>query len=158
MIHTQELTPLPSEHERERASNSYLMSLVAVMAGLPIPIVNIIATFIFYFGNKKSSPFVRWHTIQALVSQLALFPLNTLLFWWTLRILFKEEYVATDLYFAYLIFVLLLNLTEFIITIIAAIRVRKGYHVSWYIFGDITQLVYPHFNPQNTATHERNEL
>ena len=29
----------PSEHEREKASNGYLMSLVALIAGLPLPII-----------------------------------------------------------------------------------------------------------------------
>ena len=34
----------PAEHELEAASNSYLMSLLAVMAGLPFPIINLLAT------------------------------------------------------------------------------------------------------------------
>ena len=50
---------VPGEHEAERASNSYLMSVVAVMAGLPLPIFNLIASIIFFFGNRKSTYFVR---------------------------------------------------------------------------------------------------
>ena len=41
----------PGEHESEKASNSYLMSLIALIAGLPLPIINLIATLIFYLGN-----------------------------------------------------------------------------------------------------------
>ena len=42
----------PTEHETEKASNSYLMSLVAVVAGLPLPIINLLATFFFFlFGG-----------------------------------------------------------------------------------------------------------
>lgn len=42
----------PAEHELEAASNSYLMSLLAVMAGLPFPIINLLATAVFYKGGK----------------------------------------------------------------------------------------------------------
>jgi len=43
-----------SEDEREYASNSYLMSLFALFVGLPLPIFNLIATIIFYLGNRKT--------------------------------------------------------------------------------------------------------
>ena len=32
----------PTDHEAEKASNSYLMSLVALIAGLPLPIINLL--------------------------------------------------------------------------------------------------------------------
>ena len=38
---------VPYEEEKERASNCYVMSLVAVMVGLPMPIINLAATGIF---------------------------------------------------------------------------------------------------------------
>ena len=38
----------PAEHEQEKASNVYLMSLVAAMVGLPLPIVNLIAAPVFF--------------------------------------------------------------------------------------------------------------
>ena len=59
--------------EQEKASNAYIMSLIAVVVGLPMPIINLIATGLFYFLSRKSSPFVKWHTTQALVSQIPLF-------------------------------------------------------------------------------------
>ena len=43
------------EHDHEQASNSYLMSLLALMVGFPLPIVNLIATAIFFLGNRKRS-------------------------------------------------------------------------------------------------------
>ena len=73
----------PAEHELEAASNSYLMSLLAVMAGLPFPIINLLATAVFYLANRHRTYFVRWHCTQALVSQLPLFCTNSVLFWWT---------------------------------------------------------------------------
>lgn len=78
---------IPHESELEGAANSYLMSLLVVMVGLPFPIINLLATIIFYLVNRKSSYFVRWHCTQALVSQFPLFLINTVLFWWTLRLL-----------------------------------------------------------------------
>ena len=78
----------PAEHELEAASNSYLMSLLAVMAGLPFPIINLLATVVFYLANRRRTYFVRWHCTQALVSQLPLFCTNSVLFWWTVGLLF----------------------------------------------------------------------
>ena len=80
------ITYTPQEHELETASNGYLMSLLVIMVGLPFPIVNLIATVVFYFGNRRSTYFVRWHCTQALVSQFPLFLTNSCLFWWTVRI------------------------------------------------------------------------
>ena len=58
---------VPHEDEKERASNCYVMSLVAVMIGLPMPIINLLATGIFYLMSRKGTFFVRWNAIQALV-------------------------------------------------------------------------------------------
>ncbi len=138
-----EITPFaytPSEHEAEKASNSYLMSLLAIMVGLPLPIVNLIATAIFYLGNRKATYFVRWHCTQALVSQLTVLMMNSYGFWWTLSIIFADE-KATNNYFAYLLTIVIFNLIEFVVTIYTAIQVRKGKHVSWWFYGDLTDML-----------------
>ena len=49
---------VPYEDEKERASNCYVMSLVAVMIGLPMPIINLAATGIFYLMSRKGTFFV----------------------------------------------------------------------------------------------------
>jgi len=130
----------PGEHETEKASNAYVMSLIAVAAGLPVPIINLIASFGFYLGNKSSSYFVRWHCIQSLLSQLSLFLMNSFGFWWTMSILFGSQIVSND-YIAYLITILAFNLAEFIGTIYAAIQTRKGLHVQWWFYGNLTNLI-----------------
>lgn len=127
----------PLEHEREKASNSYLMSLVAIIAGTPLPIINMLATLLFFLANRKSTPFVKWHCTQALLSQLTVFAMNAVGFTWTMRIIFGDLYV-TDKYIAYIITVIAFNLFEFIITIIAATRVRKGKHMEWWFWGALT--------------------
>jgi hypothetical protein len=126
----------PNDYESEKASNSYLMSLVAVMLGLPLPIVNLLATALFYAGNRKGTYFVRWHCTQALLAQAITLALNAAGVYWTLAIVFGNLTV-TNHYIAYIITILLFNLLEFIATIYAAVRTRKGMHVVWWLFGPL---------------------
>lgn len=128
------------EHEAEAASNSYLMSLIAIIVGLPLPIVNLIATFIFYLGNRKSTYFVRWHCTQALLSQLSMLFINSYGFWWTISIVFTDETISSK-YIAYIIAAIIFNLIEFISTIYTAIQTRKGNHIEWFLYGPITNLI-----------------
>lgn len=127
----------PLDHEMEKASNGYLMSLLALLMGAPLPIINLIATFIFYLGNHRSTHFVRWHCTQALLSQLSVFFLNSYAFWWTISILFTDAEISNN-YIAYVITITLFNLFEFATTIYTAIEVRKGKHVRWWIIADLT--------------------
>lgn len=129
-----------SEHEAEKASNSYLMSTVAVIVGLPLPIINLIATLIFFLGNRRSTYFVRWHCTQALLSQFSMVIVNSIGFWWTICVIFYGKDLSNE-YFAWLFMLLLFNLTEFIITVHAAIVTRKGKHVSWPFYGELTDLL-----------------
>ncbi len=140
MISVQPFSYAPSDHEAEKASNSYLMSLIAVIAGLPLPIINLIATLIFYIGNRKGTYFVRWHCTQALLSQFSMLFMNSAAFWWTVSILFRNESVS-NLYISYIFTVLLFNLTEFIGTIYTAIQSRKGIHVEWFFYGRLTHFI-----------------
>ena len=139
-MHNNTFSYTPSEHELEKASNSYLMSLVALIAGMPLPIINLVATFFFYIGNRKGTYFVRWHCIQALLSQLSLLFMNSFGFWWTVSIIFGPETI-TNKYLAYIITVFFFNIIELVATIYTAIKVRKGEHISWWFYGDITQFI-----------------
>ena len=130
----------PGEHESEKASNSYLMSLIAAVAGLPLPIINLIATLVFYVGNRKGSYFVRWHCTQALLSQLSLLFINSAAFWWTVSVLFFDEPLSNN-YIAYIFAVIIFNLAEFIATIYTAIKTRKGIHVEWWFYGNLTNVI-----------------
>lgn len=129
----------PGEHEAEKASNSYLMSLVAVVAGLPLPIINLLATFFFYLGNRKGTYFVRWHCTQALLSQVSLLFINSFGFWWTMSIVFGPETISGR-YIAYVIAALCFNLVEFVVTIYTAIQTRKGKHVKWFFYGNLSDI------------------
>ncbi|MGV3459219.1 MAG: DUF4870 domain-containing protein [Flavobacterium sp.] len=140
--------------EYEQASNSYLMSVVSVMAGTFIPIVNFIAAAIFYMSSRKGSYFVRWHAMQSALGQLVLIPFNSFAFAWTIRVLFngfppeemnhQESFFmdnildASSAYWLFILFVILLNIIEFFVTIFAVINVRKGKNVRWFILAGIT--------------------
>jgi hypothetical protein len=137
---TKNFTYEPGEHEAESASGSYLMSLIVIMIGLPLPIVNLIATMIFFLGNRKSTYFVRWHCTQALLSQLSLLFINSYGFWWTISILFTEESITTP-YIAYLFTAILFNIAEFIATVYTAVQTRKGLHVEWWFYGPLTNMI-----------------
>jgi uncharacterized membrane protein len=140
MIQTLPFEYPPGEHEAERASNSYLMSLVAVIAGLPLPIINVIATGIFYFGNRRSTYFVRWHCTQAFLSQLSMLFINSYGFWWTVAIVLGPDTLSSK-YIAYILTAIVFNLLEFVATLYTAIQTRKGHHVVWWLYGDITNLI-----------------
>ncbi|MDC0303784.1 hypothetical protein OAL15_02110 [Flavobacteriales bacterium] len=137
MIVEPELSFEPHDVESERASNSYLMSVMALIVGLPLPIVNLVATFIFYMSNRRATFFVRWHCTQALLSQATVLVMNSAGMWWTLHILFHEMRIS-NLYIGYMITVFVFNLSEFILTIYTAIQTRKGIHVEWWFWGGLT--------------------
>jgi hypothetical protein len=140
MIATSTFFYKPTDHEAEKASNSYVMSMIAIMGGLPLPIINLIATFFFYLGNRKGTFFVRWHCTQALLSQLFLIPFNSAGFWWTVSIIFTPETISSK-YIAYIITLFIFNLIEFVGTIYTAIVTRKGQHVEWWVIGGLTNLI-----------------
>jgi|SRR5690606_4462921 uncharacterized membrane protein len=130
----------PGDHEAERASNSYLMSLIAFIAGLPFPIINLMATFFFYVGNRKGTYFVRWHCTQALLAQASMLVMNTGGFWWTISVLFRDGEI-TNAYIGYMGTIVLFNLMEFAATVYTAMETRKGHHLSWWFYGDLTDLI-----------------
>lgn len=140
MIFERAFSYKPMEGEREKASNSYLMSLVAIIAGMPLPIVNFLATVLFYLANLKQSYFVRWHCIQAVFVQLLLFVINVIAISWLISIIFGGVEL-TNPYIAYVIMALIVNATKFVITIYSAIMVNRGRHVEWVIFGPLTNLL-----------------
>jgi hypothetical protein len=130
----------PDDNEMERASNCYLMSLIALMAAAPLPIINLLATSMYFLGNRKSSWFVRWHCTQALVTQVFLFAMNSCGLYWTLSIIFGSHKV-TNAYIGYMITIFFFNVIEFIAFLYTAIRTRKGKHVEWFFYGSFSNVL-----------------
>lgn len=133
--------PLPqpneiSTREREDAMGAYFMMFAALAAGLPLPIVNIIAATIYYYINRKKSPFVHFHSLQSLLSQLPTSLLNAGLIVYTLNCFF-DGLNFTDSYIGYLAMVVTANIAYIIFSIIAAMKARKGYMFYFIFFGKI---------------------
>lgn len=127
--------------QREAASNGYLMSLVAVGLGLPLPILNMIATAIFFFQSRKQTVFVKFHCMQAILSQLMLTVVNAIHFSWLISILFgSAEFNAN--YVGFAAAVIVFNLLEFISNIIGAVKARKGELCSFMFVGPVSKLIY----------------
>ena len=140
MIQPKKFMYSPGEHEAETASSSYLMSLIAIIVGAPLPILNLLATIIFYLSNRKSTYFVRWHCTQALLSQLSMLFINSIGFWWTISIFFTSETI-TNKYIAYMISAIIFNIAEFFVTLYTLIQTRKGLHVEWWFYGGLTNIL-----------------
>jgi hypothetical protein len=128
------------EREREAASNVYLMSLVGAIIGLPLPIVNLAATLLFFAMSRKRTAFVKYHCYQAIFSQLLIVVVNSICLGWTVRILF-DDLTANHVYFAFLATVILFNIFEYITTITGAIEARKGKMFSMMFFGPLSYLI-----------------
>jgi hypothetical protein len=137
-------------YEHEKASYAYLVSIVSFVVGLPLPIMNLIATVGYYLGIRKSSYFVRWHGVQAIITQLFILPFNSVAFWWFISLYISED-IPNATFWLYLLFVLMLNITELILSIITADRVRNGYHVRWWIYASITDALVSDTTTQTPA-------
>lgn len=124
-------------YEYEQASNGYLMAIVAVIAGLPLPIVNVLASLIYYLSNLKSSYFIKWHSLQAVLAQLIIVPFNSIAWAWAFAIMWQESKVSV-FFVIYIFFVLILNITEFIAVIATSSKVRNGENVRWAVVANIT--------------------
>ena len=129
------------EREREDAMAAYLMMFASLAIGLPIPLFNLIASFVYYLVNRKSSRFVAFHALQALLSHIPVVLLNAGLVAWLIVILVSAVSFSGG-FFWYLIFVLALNVAYIVISIIALIHARKGRFYYIPLFG---RLSFSHF-------------
>ncbi len=133
---------LPQPHEvtireREDAMGSYLMMFAAVAAGLPLPVINLIAAIVYYYVSYKKSRFVHFHAHQSLFSQLPTTMLNWVGLIWTLQIFLFKNSDLNDYFYAYLIFLAVVNLIYFIFSIIGAVRARSGRFIYFIFFGGL---------------------
>jgi uncharacterized membrane protein len=137
--------PQPDEidkREREDAMGAYLMMFAALGAGLPLPILNLVAAVIYYFVNKGKSLFVRFHALQSLLSQLPTTLLNAGAVFWGLRIVLLD-YAFTDVFKGYLWMAAIANILYIIFSIIGAVKAKKGEMYYFLFFGRLSyQAVY----------------
>ena len=104
---------------------AYLMMFASLAIGLPIPLVNLIASFIYFFVNRKSSPFVAFHSLQALLTHVPVVLLNAGLVGWLIGILATQAGFHAA-FFWYLFFTILVNIAYIVWSIVALIHAHKG--------------------------------
>jgi uncharacterized membrane protein len=131
-----------SEREKEDAMGAYLMMFAAVAIGLPLPVINLIASVIYYFINRKKSRFIHFHSLQALLSQIPTTLINWALVIWAVSIFFTDL-TLSDSFWAYAVFAGVSTLLYFIYSLIAAFKARQGKFYYFLLFGKMAyEVVY----------------
>ncbi len=137
-----EYYPLPqpeeiAEREKEDAMGAYLMMFAAVAIGLPLPIINLIASIIYYYINRNKSKFIHFHSLQALLSQVPSTLINWVVVIWGIRIYFTDM-TLSDSFWAYAVFAAVCTLLYFIYNVIAAFKARQGKFYYFLFFGKVS--------------------
>jgi len=124
-----------SKREKEDAMGSYLMMFAAMGAGLPLPLLNLLAAIIYFFVNKKKSRFVAFHSFQSLITQIPISVLNAGLLFWIIQMLVVEVKMPPNIFWGYLLFTGLWNLVYTIYSIVACVKAAKGKFFYMLLFG-----------------------
>ena len=143
-----------SAREREDAMGAYLMMFAAVAIGLPLPIINLIASIIYYFLNRKKSRFIHFHSLQALLSNIPTTLINWVAVIWGVTIFLREDWFITTEFWAYLVFAGACTFLYFVISIIAAYRARQGKMYYLLFFGKIAYEVAYRVKPEDAPGSE----
>ncbi len=126
-----------TERERDDALGSYLMMFASLAIGVPIPLLNLVASVIYFLVNRKTSQFVAFHALQALLSHIPVVLLNAGVVAWLITNLATHE-SSWAWFFWYLLFTGLVNLTYIIWSIVALINASKGRFFYMPVFGRIS--------------------
>jgi len=124
-----------SKREKEDAMGAYLMMFAAMGVGLPLPLLNLLASIIYYFVNKNKSRYVAFHSFQSMITQIPISIINGSLVFWFIRIIFKDHPDFTLNFLVFLAFVILWNLFYIILSIRACIYARRGQLYYMFPFG-----------------------
>lgn len=127
------------EQEKEAAMASYFMMLVTLVVGLPLPLINLIAAFIYYYSIRSKGTFVKFHAYQSLISQIPISLLNLgTIIWIVSMIFFSATFSST--FIGYLVVVFIANVLYLIVSIIAAIQCRQGKIYYFLFFGKLAYM------------------
>jgi uncharacterized membrane protein len=135
--------PLPqpgdiSQREKDDAMASYLMMFASWAVGLPLPLVNLIASVVYYAVNRKASKFVAFHSLQSLLSQVPVSLLNAGIVGWGIGLLVKGD-AGGGLwpFLGYVFFSAAINILYLVFSIIALVQANKGRFYYLPFFGRI---------------------
>ncbi len=130
-----------TEREKEDAMGAYLMMFAALGIGLPLPLVNVIASIIYFAINRRKSRFVAFHALQSLLSQVLVSLFNVALVAWLLVILFTNLHFSAG-FWASLIVVAVINIVLIVLSVIALTKARKGQFYYMPFFGRVCFAAY----------------
>ena len=139
-----EFHPIPqpeevSEREKQDAMGAYLMMFATTALGLPLPIVNMSASVVYFFVNKSKGRFVQFHSLQSMYSQIPVSLLNSYLIVWAVYI-FANDAAFTNVFWGLLITAGIFNLFYFIFSIIGAVKAYHGRFYYFLFFGKIAYI------------------
>ena len=135
-----ELSYMPTESEKENASNAYIITMMTVTLGLPFPILNLFACIGFYFLIQKKTPFTKFHSLQAITSQVPVILMNSAAIIWIISILFHRAAIS-NVFISYVITVAIFNVIDIAYNIVAAMKARKGLLYSYALFGPLSWML-----------------
>ncbi|HUI69835.1 MAG TPA: DUF4870 domain-containing protein [Spirochaetia bacterium] len=126
-----------TQRERDDAMGAYLMMFASLAVGLPIPLLNLVASVIYFFVNKKTSAFVAFHALQALLSHIPVVLLNAGVVAWIIANVATHS-SSWGWFLWYLFFSILVNLTYVVWSIVALVHANKGRFFYMPFFGRIS--------------------
>lgn len=114
-----------SSEEKDDAMGAYLMMFAAWAIGLPLPLLNLVASAVYFALNGGESRFVAFHAYQSLLSQMPVSLLNAGLLAWLIAILVAGASFV-PLFLVCLLVVAALNLLYVLFSVVALVRARRG--------------------------------
>jgi uncharacterized membrane protein len=116
-----------SQREKDDAMASYLMMFASWAVGLPLPLVNLIASGVYYTVNRKTSKYVAFHALQSLLSQVPVSVLNAGAVGWLVGRLVAGSAAGTWWPFlGYVFFTAAVNVAYLVYSIVALVHANKG--------------------------------
>lgn len=156
-------SPLPQPEElgageRDDAMGAYLMMFAALHLGLPIPLLGLLASVIYHFVNSRKSPFTRFHSLQALVSQIPVAVLTGIWTVWAIAVLIEwfgqRLHGSYEPFWWFTLFTAVCSVTYSVYCIIAAVYAHKG---RMYYIPFVGRWAYRRaFRPKTAAAEPRN--
>jgi uncharacterized membrane protein len=122
-----------SQRDKDDAMAAYLMMFASWAVGLPLPLVNLIASVVYYGVSRKGSRFVGFHSLQSLLSQVPVSLLNAGVVGWLIGIL-ATGFRFPPVFFAFLFFTVAVNIAYIVLSIIALVNANRGrfYYMPWF--------------------------
>jgi uncharacterized Tic20 family protein len=130
-----------SDREKEDAMGAYFMMFAALGLGFPLPLINLIASLIYFVIHRRKSRFVAFHALQSLISHLPVAAFNVALIVWLLWILATTTHFASE-FFVFLVFVAFANILYIVYCVVALTRARKGQLYYMPFFGRLCYATY----------------